>query len=59
MDALPPGTHWIAGWMGSRASLDAVANGKFSIIAPARNRNPIFSNILFSTLFSNTLAFFY
>jgi hypothetical protein len=31
-----PGTHWIGGWVGPRADLDAVAMKKISI--PASNR---------------------
>jgi hypothetical protein len=33
-----PGTHWIGGWMGPRAGLDAVVNRK--IPSPCRNWNP-------------------
>jgi hypothetical protein len=31
-----PGTHWIVGWVGTRAVLDAVVKGK--ILSPAGNR---------------------
>jgi hypothetical protein len=33
-----PGTHWIGGWVGSRAVLDAVMKGK--IPNPRREKNP-------------------
>jgi hypothetical protein len=33
-----PGTHWIVGWVGSRANLDAVVTEKFP--APAETRTP-------------------
>ncbi|KDR20851.1 hypothetical protein L798_04655 [Zootermopsis nevadensis] len=40
--ALPPGkepgTHWIGGWVGPRAGLDAEAGGK--ILCPRRGSNP-------------------
>jgi len=29
-----PGTHWIGGWMGPRAGLEAVARGKNPLIPP-------------------------
>jgi hypothetical protein len=32
----PPGIHWIGGWVGPRAVLDAVVKKKFP--APTRNR---------------------
>jgi hypothetical protein len=34
-----PGTHWIGGWVGPRAGLDAVAKRKFR--APVENRIPL------------------
>jgi hypothetical protein len=34
-------THWIGGWVGPRAGLDAVANRKF--LSPVGNRTPITS----------------
>jgi hypothetical protein len=34
-----PGTHWIGGWVGPRAGLDAGARRKSS--APAGDRTPI------------------
>jgi hypothetical protein len=33
-----PGTHWIGGWMGPRAGLDAGARRK--ILCPCRGSNP-------------------
>jgi hypothetical protein len=33
-----PGTHWIGGWVGPGAGLDAVMNGK--IPSPCRDSNP-------------------
>jgi hypothetical protein len=33
-----PGTHWIGGWVGSRAVLDAVVKRK--ILSPIRESNP-------------------
>jgi hypothetical protein len=36
--ALPPGTHWIGGWVGPRAVLDAVVKRK--IPSPRRESNP-------------------
>jgi hypothetical protein len=36
-----PLTHWIGGWEGSRAGMDAVAKRKISFIASAGNGNPI------------------
>jgi hypothetical protein len=33
-----PGTHWIGGWMGSRAGLDAVVKREIPI--PRRESNP-------------------
>jgi hypothetical protein len=33
-----PGTHWIGGWVGLRAGLDAVVKGK--IPSPSRESNP-------------------
>jgi hypothetical protein len=33
-----PGTHWIGGWVGPRAVLDAVVKGK--IPSPSRESNP-------------------
>jgi hypothetical protein len=33
----PPGTHWIGGWVGLRAGLDAGARGK--ILCPCRGSN--------------------
>jgi len=35
-----PVAHWIGGWVGSRACLDAVAKRKNSIIAPCQESNP-------------------
>jgi hypothetical protein len=35
-----PGTHWIGGWVGPRAVLDAVLKRKKSSV-PARNRTPV------------------
>jgi hypothetical protein len=35
-----PGTHWVGGWVGRRAGLDAVAKWKNSITAPRRHLNP-------------------
>jgi len=35
--ALPPGTHWIGGWVCPRADLDAVAKRKDPFIAAAGN----------------------
>jgi len=32
-----PGTHWIGGWVGTRVGLNAVADKKNLIIAPAGN----------------------
>jgi hypothetical protein len=34
-----PGTHWIGGWVGPRASLDAVVKRK--IPSPCRDSNPL------------------
>jgi hypothetical protein len=34
----PPGTHWIGGWVGPRAVLDAVVKRK--IPSPCRESNP-------------------
>jgi hypothetical protein len=34
-----PGTHWIGGWVGLRAGLDAEARRKFSL--PCQGLNPI------------------
>jgi hypothetical protein len=33
-----PGTHWIGGWVGPRAGLEAEARGK--ILCPCRGSNP-------------------
>jgi hypothetical protein len=33
-----PGTHWIGGWVGTRAGLDAGARRK--ILCPCRGSNP-------------------
>jgi hypothetical protein len=33
-----PGTHWIGGWMGLRAGLDAGA--RIKILCPCRGSNP-------------------
>jgi hypothetical protein len=51
--ALPPGkgapvTHWIGGWVGSRADLDAMAKRKSPIIAPTGNRTPVIRPIAYS-----------
>jgi hypothetical protein len=35
---VPPGTHWIGGWVGPRAVLDAVVKRK--IPSPSRESNP-------------------
>jgi hypothetical protein len=37
------GTHWIRGWVGTRASLNAVAIRKFP--APAGDRTPAFQPV--------------
>jgi hypothetical protein len=34
-----PGTHWIGGWVGPRAGMDAEARRK--ILSPARDRTPV------------------
>jgi len=36
-----PGIHWLGGWVGPRADLDAVSKRKTSFPVPARNRTPI------------------
>jgi hypothetical protein len=36
----PSGTHWIGGWVGPRANLDAVARSKNSITVPVAELNP-------------------
>jgi hypothetical protein len=36
-----PGTHCIGGWVGLRASLDAVEKRKKSFIAPGGKRIPV------------------
>jgi hypothetical protein len=38
-----PSTHWVGGWLGPRAGLDAVEKRK--IPATARNRNPAFQPV--------------
>jgi hypothetical protein len=38
----PPGTHWLGGWVGIRARLDAVEKGK--IPSPWQDSNPRSSN---------------
>jgi hypothetical protein len=35
---IPPGTHWLGGWMGPRARLDAEVKRKIPI--PCRDSNP-------------------
>jgi len=35
----PPGTHWIGGWLGLRAGLDAVVKRKYP--SPYRDLTPI------------------
>jgi len=41
-----PGTHWIGGWVGPRASLDAMAKRKkIPIIDPVRNRAPVVQSV--------------
>jgi hypothetical protein len=35
------GTHWIGGWVGSRAGLDLVQKKRKKSLAPARNLIPI------------------
>jgi hypothetical protein len=37
-DPPPPGTHWIGGWVGPRAGLDAGARRE--ILCPCRGPNP-------------------
>jgi hypothetical protein len=37
--ALPPGTHWIGGWLGPRAVLDAVVKRK--IPSPCQESTPV------------------
>jgi hypothetical protein len=41
--SLPPCTHWIGGWVGSRASQDGMVKIKNPIIAPAGNWIPVVS----------------
>jgi len=36
----PPGTRWIGGWVGPRASLDSVAKGNNNITPPAGKWTP-------------------
>jgi hypothetical protein len=36
-----PGTHWIRGWVGPRAGLDAVAKRKIILFAPTGNRTQL------------------
>jgi hypothetical protein len=43
-----PGTHWIGGWVGPRADLNAVANRKNPIIAPTGNRTPVVEPVAWS-----------
>jgi hypothetical protein len=66
--ALPPrkapGTHWIGGWVGPRADLDAV--GKRKIPSPCRDSNPLiikpvaqrYTTELLQLLKSNIIFFF-
>jgi hypothetical protein len=35
------GTHWIGGWVGPRAGLDAVLKEKIPFLAPTGNQIPI------------------
>jgi len=42
-------THWIGGWVGSGAGLEAVAK-KHSFTAPARNWTPIVQPVAFIVL---------
>jgi hypothetical protein len=37
----PPGTHWLRGWVGPRAGLDAVAKRKNPFPVPTGNRTPV------------------
>jgi hypothetical protein len=43
-----PGTHWIGGWVGPRAGLDAVENGEEKILAPTiiRVQFLVFPNVI-------------
>jgi hypothetical protein len=43
---MAPSTDWIEDWVGSRASLNAVENRKFS--APAGNRTPVHEHPTYS-----------
>jgi len=36
----PPGTHWIGGWVGPRAGLDAVVREEFPVSAGHSARSP-------------------
>jgi hypothetical protein len=47
-----PGTHWIGGWVGPTAGLDAEAKKIF--FAPAGNRIPV-SNIAYYYLLTNII----
>jgi hypothetical protein len=41
-----PGTHWIGGWVGPRAVLDAVVKRKIPSLCPESNpRTPIFQRV--------------
>jgi hypothetical protein len=43
-----PGTHWLGGWVGLRAGLDAVAKRKKKISAHAGNRTPVVQPVAYS-----------
>jgi hypothetical protein len=40
-----PDTHWIGGWVGTRADLDAVAKKINRTIAPVGNWSPVFQSV--------------
>jgi hypothetical protein len=40
----PPGTHWIGGWVGPRAGLDAGLEEKSS--APVGDRTPVVQSVV-------------
>jgi hypothetical protein len=47
----PPDNHWIGGWVGPRAGLDAVAKRKNPVIASAGNLTLVFKPIAQSRMF--------
>jgi hypothetical protein len=52
---LAPGIHWVGGWIGPRAGLEAVEKRK--IFSPTGNQTPVFQAVAIPTELSQLVEY--